>query len=430
MKCPEQQRCTTTVFRLVWVGLFALAMFAAQLAPAQTFSVIHTFTGAGDGGIPGPALLMDRAGNFYGTTQYGGRANQGVVWKLVHRGSGWVVQQLYTFSGEEGSQPNDLVMGPDGNLYGTNQHGGDGFGTVFELTPPATVCKSISCPWSATVLYRFTGQSDGSQPIGLVVDQSGNLYGTTLYGGDQHSPCLGDCGVVFELSRSSGGWTESVLHAFTDGDDGGYPQSKPALDAAGNLYGTTEGGGNSGDCYLGCGVVYELSPSGSGWNETTLYNFRIQPDSNYPGGGVIFDSLGNLYSTAVDGGDSGWGTVFSLSPSNGGWTENILYSFTGAYGDEYPFRGSLLMDSAGNLWGTTPGRNGDPPYGNVFELSPSGGGWTYNSLYSFADGPDGAAPQGTLVMDSSGNLYGTAPYGGAFRNSCSLGCGTVWEITP
>lgn len=428
MARSQQSRLTSTSYRLL-LAAFTLALFLPA-AHAQTFTVLHSFTGGGDGDIPGPALLMDRSGNFYGISQFGGRAGQGVVWKLVHHGSGWVVSPLYTFSGEEGSVPDDLVIGPDGHLYGTNRSGGDGFGTVFELTPPATACKSASCLWSATILYHFLGQSDGGTPIGLIVDQSGNLYGTTSHGGDLKSPCFGDCGVVFELSRSSGTWTETVLHAFTDSDDGGYPHSKPALDASGNLYGTTEGGGNSGECTTGCGVVYELSPSASGWTETILYNFRKSPDSNSPGGGVIFDSLGNLYSTAVLGGASGWGTVFSLSPSSGGWTEDIIYSFTGTYGDQYPSFGSLFMDSTGNLYGTTPGRSDDPPYGNVFELTPSGSGWNYTSLYSFTDGPDGAGAQGTVVMDSSGNLYGTAPYGGQYSDSCELGCGTVWQITP
>jgi uncharacterized repeat protein (TIGR03803 family) len=416
--------------------MLATAFLAAPAADAQTYTVLHSFTGVGDGGVPGTNLVMDRAGNLYGTTYDGGTYGLGGVFKLAHGRSGWVLDPLHDFTATDGSSPSSLIMGPDGALYGANSGGGgggscgsSGCGTVFKLTPPATVCKSVDCLWTATILYRFTGQTDGAAPMGVLTYQNGNLYGTTRFGGNV-AECHGGaeeggCGVVYQLSPFHGAWTETVLYTFDGSNDGGYPYGGVIFDPAGNLYGTT-----SGSSFLGTGNVFELSPSGSGWTETVLANFGPYGGTQpyFPYAGLIRDGGGNLYGTTSQGGSSHLGAVFSVSPSNGGWTLTSLYSFNGEYGDGRPQLADLFMDAAGNLYGTTPG---GPGYGNVFQMTPSDGGWSYNNLYSFTDGSDGGYPLSTVIMDASGNLYGTT-YGGGIQNpqACTEGCGVVWKITP
>lgn len=427
-------------FALILAVVLATAFLAPPTVLAQTYTVLHSFTGGGDGGDPGTNLVMDRAGNLYGTTYSDGIDGLGGVFKLARGRSGWILHPLYVFTGTDGSGPSSLIMGPDGSLYGTNSGGGGGgpcggggCGTVFRLTPPATVCKSVECPWSATILYHFTGQADGGVPLGVLADQAGNLYGTTRFGGNFGGECGGaggGCGVVYELSPSNGGWTETVLYAFNGGpNSGANPYGGVIFDAAGNLYGTT-----SGFAFYGTDNVFELSPSGSGWMETVLSNFGpyggSQPYS--PLAGLIRDSSGVLYGMTYQGGSSAFGTVYSVSPSSGGWTLSLLHSFNNDYGDGQPQFADLFMDAAGNLYGTTPG---GPGYGNVFQMTPSNGGWSYNNLYSFTGGSDGAYPFSTVIMDASGNLFGTTLGGGIQNNQVcsgggSGGCGVVWEITP
>jgi uncharacterized repeat protein (TIGR03803 family) len=273
------------------------------------------------------------------------------------------------------------------------------------------------------VLYRFTAQPpDGFFPVGNpVFDRAGNLYGTTLYSEGW--------GIVYELKPSNGGWAESVVYGFTGHEDGATPMSGPILDRAGNLYGTTSMGGNFVcDGGHGCGTVYELTPSGPGWTEHTLYTFHNGSDGSTPLGGLILDSSGNLYGTTSTGGSNGGGTVFELTSSNGSWTFHLLYSFTGVVDDVGP-TGSLAMDSGGKLYGSTlsEGAYGD---GTAFKLTPAGGGWTYTDLHDFAGGSgDGLGPYGSPTLDMNGNIYGTAA-GGGTGTSCSYGCGVVWEIMP
>jgi len=420
---------------LVAVVMIATIIIATPVAQAQTLTVIHAFTGGGDGDFPGPSLVMDRTGNLYGTTFFSGFNSGGGVFELVQRGSGWVLNPLVNFSGTEGSYTNNVIVGPDGNLYGTNPNGGgvgscdyEGCGTVFELTPPVTRCGSAVCPWSLTILYRFTGQADGGNPAGVIFDQVGNLYGTTFYGGNMTGQCAPyGCGVVYKLSPSNGGWTETVLYAFNGGtNDGANPPEDVIFDSSGNLYSMTTFGGTE-----GAGTVFKLTPSGSGWTESVLHNFGNGSDGKYPSSALILDGSGNFYGTTQGGGNDGLGTVYSLSPSGSGWTEAVLYSFNGSYGDEYPQFGRLFLDAPGNLYGTTPGNDGSSPYGNVFQMTPSNGGWSYSSLHSFTGGSDGGTPYSTVVMDASGNLYGTAYQGGYTNNDlCQfVGCGVVWKIT-
>jgi uncharacterized repeat protein (TIGR03803 family) len=410
------------VAALVSPAILAVLLAFALAAQAQTFTVLHSFRGQ-DGREPVAGLATDRAGNLYGTTIYGGQGNNGTVFRLTRRGSGWIFAPLYSFSGgNDGGEPDARVtIGPDGSLYGTTFAGGNrtcGYhspcGVVFRLRPPATFCASVSCPWTEAVLYSFNPVSGGYNPSAEVTfDQAGNLYSTTYYG-SLGSGCFGgDCGVVFELSPSQGGWTETVLHQFTI-SDGQLPYAGVVFDQAGNLYGTTEYGGG------GIGTVFELSPSGDGWTHQILHTFHGS-DGASPIGTLIFDTAGDLYGTT-----SGPGTVFQLTPSDGSWSFATTFDLPG--NGEGPESG-LVMDASGNLYGATTG-GGAYNEGTIFKLSPSGAGWTYTSLHDFTGGPDGSLPYGPLVLDASGNIYGTASRGGDLNDCSSDGCGTVWEITP
>ncbi len=416
-----------------------LMVIALPAANGQTLTTLHSFSGPPDGALPTAGLAMDGVGNLYGTTQDGGSAGEGMVFKLVHSGSNWIEQPLYSFgstqSGNDGAEPDGgVTIGPDGNLYGTTSAGGGaGLGTVFKLSPPASVCRSTLCPWTETILYRFRGGSDGAFPAGSVVfDSAGNLYGTTQGGGT--SNCFGNnlCGVVFKLTQSESGWTETVLHVFSGPPDGIQPGNGLVFDQGGNLYGTTQYGGVDLYCDLdgfpdGCGTVFQLTPSGSGWTETIILDFS-GGNGALPVGGLVSDRSGHLYGTTAYS-LPGDGTVFELMPFGGQWTSALLYSLMSAQsGIQGPF-GTLAMDAAGNLYGTTI-HGGDVGgtcgygCGTVFKLAPSGVSWTYSLLYEFTAGNDGAGPYAGVILDGNGNLYGTTLGAGAG------GHGTVFEITP
>jgi uncharacterized repeat protein (TIGR03803 family) len=414
-------RAAATAASLIIV--FALVFLVGPAAQAQTYTIIHNFTGGGDGANPYTGLTMDAAGNFYGTTS-GGGASYGIVFKLKHSGSGWILSPVHSFAGgADGWFPwARVAIATDGTIYGsTSTSSGDGChegstcGTVFHLRPSPTAPKSVLTPWNETVIYRFTGANDGAYPRGdLVFDQLGNLYGTTVNGGSTGS------GVIYKLAPSVGNWTETVLYSAQNNGDGANPFGGVVFDRSGNLYGVFSQGGPH-----GFGAVYELSPSGSGWTEQTLYGFNYVTDGTYPEGGLIIDSSGNLYGTTLDGGSGQGGTVFELTHGSGGWAFNVIYSFSGPY-DGGPWD-KLSMDTAGSLYGATRA-DGAYGFGSIFRLTPSSGGWTYTSLHDFC-GPappstDGASPIGNLVLDANHNLYGTTAYGGQF------GFGVVFKITP
>ena len=421
-------------------------------AAAQTFSVIHNFTNGPDGGAPYSGLTIDRAGNLYGATATGGAGGCqygcGIVFKLAQRGSGWILTPLYGFQGgDDGARScSRVTIGPDGTLYGTTSGGGGtqcpsgagcypngnaGCGTVFHLTPPAHASGSVLGTWDETVLYRFTGESDGAHPQGdLAFDANGNLDGVTIYGGTFGGLCgtrLGaGCGTVYQLTPSGSGWTESVLHSFQPANDGAAPTGGVILDAAGSIYLTTSSddfGGSGSRCQ---GTIIQLTQSGGNWQSNILHLFGVQQfDGCEPMGGLTFDAAGNLYGATPwvnEGGPVGSGEVYELSdsPSNG-WQYSILYEFPD---DGYagPIS-TLLVDAAGNLYGTT-GSFGLHRYGEVFELVPNGSGWTYLDLHDFTGGDDGGYPYGSLVQDASGNIYGTAYTGGTYNH------GVLFEITP
>jgi len=417
-------RCLTSHLFLVTLAAVAVMTAVTTAAQAQTYHVLYNFTGHEDGGNPAGGLEMDAHGNLYGMTDdygngncsFGGTVGCGTAFELAHRGTGWIFNLLYTFTGgNDGEAPSGrMVFGPDGSLYGTTVFGGGGnctfgqsCGTVFNLRPPASVCKSVLCPWSETVLYRFTGGSEGNWPqLGdLSFDHSGNVYGTTPR-------------TVYEVVHSNGTWTFNLLFAFTQEDGGCCSFSGVIFDQAGNLYGTTYAGGD------GYGVVFELSPSAGGWTYNQLHSFNVGTDGGEPQGNLIFDQQGSLYGTTPQGGAGNAGTVYELTPSSGDFL--VLHTFYGGVQQEGPYD-AVVFDANGNLYGTTYG-GGSHDRGNVFKLTPSGSGWIYQSLYDFTGGSDGGTPEDKLIVDASGNLYGTTFFGGT--GSCDGGCGVVFEITP
>jgi uncharacterized repeat protein (TIGR03803 family) len=377
-----------------------------KLDPTGKETVLLSFTGSADGSHPLGGLLMDSLGNFYGTTSAGGAGNVGTVFKLDPTGHETVLHAFAGKTGGDGANPHDtLVMDNAGNLYGTTLSGG--------ATDKGVIFKQTSTG-QETVLHSFTGTTgDGAEPqAGLVLDSAGNLYGTTLSGG------TADKGVIFK-STSTG--QETVLHSFTGTTgDGAEPQAGLVLDSAGNLYGTTWLGGAAGG-----GTIFKLNPTNQ---ETVLYSFTgPNGDGGFVEAGLFLDSTGNLYGTTLQGGTStngtgngrsGDGIVFKLDPTG---KETVLHNFTGP--DGAAPRAGLTQDSAGNLYGTTSaGGSGCPTSGcgTIFTLSAAG---TETVLYSFKETGDGGNPQAGLIQDSKGNLYGTTTYDGSTSN-----CGTVFRL--
>ena len=272
----------------------------------------------------------------------------------------------------------------------------------------ATAAIPLSQGQTFSVVHNFTGGSDGGNPLaGFAIDATGNLYGTTNVGG------ASDAGTVFKITTKG---NEIVLHSFAGGTDGANPQSSLVMDAAGDLYGTTNGGGAS-----GAGTVFKLTRYNK---ETVLYSFAGGTDGANPEAALTMDAAGNLYGTTTAGGSSGNGTVFRLRKHNGKWHEKVLYSFGSGTDGAMPVAG-ITLDAAGSLYGTTSA-GGSYGYGTVFQLKLSKSGWQENVLYNFQLQSDGGVPYAGVVFDKSGNLYGAATEGG---NGGQNGGGTVFELT-
>jgi uncharacterized repeat protein (TIGR03803 family) len=403
------------------VSVFILFVMCASVSAQETVLLNFSYN---NGNEPIAGLIIDASGNLYGTTFYGGSYGNGTIFELTPRADGWAETVLYNFSGHgaDGFWPNSrLVFDASGNLYGTTFFGGDfQVGTVFELSPGANGV------WSEKTIHSFNPKNkDGSYPhAGLIVDASGNLYGTAAGGGH-----IGD-GIVFELSPAGDGdFTEKVLHSFA-GNDGAGPYSSLIFDAFGDLYGTTSYGGTSTACANGCGTVFELIPTtGGNWMEKA-FSFNNTNGAN-PYGGLIIDASGNLYGATSQGASGNFGAVFELTPVHPGWTEQILHIFSPHLGDGMNPWAPLIFDAAGNLYGTT-GSGGAYGGGTVYELTPSTGGpWSEKVLYSFnSEGGAAHDPVPGVVLDAAGNLYGAALSGGDNFSSCYGGCGAVFEITP
>ncbi len=403
------------------VALGLVAMLLPMGARAQTETVLHSFTGVdstpGDGAAPYDALLVDSSGNLYGTTTAGGDSGLGTVFELVNSSGSYTEMVLHSFgaSASDGAVPyGRLVMDSFGNLYGTTQSGAR---TIFELVNSAG-------GYTENVLYSFpsTGANGANPYAGLVMDSSGNLYGTTDHGG------ASGLGTVFELVKSGASYTEKVLYSFTGTNgDGKYPDvAGLILDSSGDLYGTTLYGGasNAGTAFELVNshgsyteqVLYSFTGTGSDGKE---------PDA----AGLVMDSAGDLFGTTLYGGASGFGTVFELVNSSGTYSEKVLHSFTGIGtgtgtdgADPYA---QLVLDSSGNLYGTTSFGGGTVGLGTIFELVYSSGNYTEKVLYSFKGGTgDGEYPHAGLAMDASGNFYGTTIQAGPDD------FGVVFEFTP
>jgi uncharacterized repeat protein (TIGR03803 family) len=306
----------------------------------------------------------------------------------------------------------DLETDSVGNIYGTTVLGGDfGGGTVFQLSPTPN-------GWVHTVLYSFTGGADGGEPYkGVTLDRDDNLYGTAVTGGS--GSCEGGCGVIYKLTNIKGTWTQKVIHAFTGGDDGSGPGSRVTVDRAGRIYGMTPTGGAN-----GLGTIYKIGPLSSGASTfKVIHAFTGGADGSSGSAGRMILRDGHLYGAATTGGSNGSGVVFELTPrALGGWDFRTIYTFQGQPDGSFPY-GALLFDDSGNIYGTTyyGGANG---IGAVYKLSPQPvGEWTEEVIHSFQQGTDGNSPISNLVFDKAGNLYGTTSEGG-------LGRGVIFKLAP
>jgi uncharacterized repeat protein (TIGR03803 family) len=418
----RQKKFWFTISGILAVLAMALMLPTGAVA-ASKYKVLHKFTGGADGSNPYFAgLIFDANRNLYGTTAFGGTSGDGTVFKLKPNSDGsWTESVLYSFSGgTDGIWPYaSLTFDVHGNLYGTTTGGGSGrCGGGC-----GTVFKlkpNSDGSWTEKVLYSFHRGADGAGPgASLIFDAAGNLYGTTAGGGSRK--CYGGCGTVFRLKpNSDGSWTEKVLYKFTGGPWAAPLDASLIFDAAGNLYGATPAGE-----YGGAGTVFKLTPNSDGsWTESVLYSFTGGADGWNPTAGLIFDAAGNLYGTTTDGGAYHYGTVFELMPnSDGSWRENVLHHFK-----NHPAAGpwaGVTFDAAGNLYGTTY-KGGPVDGGVVFKLTPhSGGSWRYSVLHTFL-GKAAANPYAGVVLDNAGNLFGTTRQCGSDQE-CQ---GVVFEITP
>lgn len=420
--------------RIAWPSatLALVILLSTITAGAQTLTILHSFDDAtGDADAPIAGVVSDASGNLFGTGNAGGiYHNNGAVFEVSPAGASWTESVILNFDGSGGSRTGGffpvagLILDSAGNLYGTTPDGGsyvgsfcggqegDGCGTVFELSPNG------DGTWSEKALHLFNyNGKDGVIPwSGLVFDAAGNLYGTTSLGGS------GNEGTVFRLSpNANGSWSEQILHSFANnGQDGGLPRSSLIIDSSGNIYGTTTSGGAYGD-----GTAFELLPkSGGGYVERILHSFGNGTDGKVPSGPLIFGPSGALYGTTAEGSNNNCGTVFELKFGGGSWKEKVLYGFKG-HTDGCNAVGGVVADSSGNLYGNTE-ESGAYAAGTVFELSPSAAGapWTEQILHSFGNGTDGENPSSGLIFGLNGNVYGTTNSGGQYFG------GTVFEITP
>jgi len=445
------RRRAVTVGLALTVVLLPVAMCSAQ---AQTYSVLYSFPGKATGSFP-TGLIRDSAGNLYGTTQWDGELSWGIVFKVSPTGA---ETTLYTFMGmADGGNPEaGLVMDSAGNLYGTTYQGGE-LSACLQVASGCGVVFKLDTAGKETALYTFTGGADGANPFaGLIMDAAGDLYGTTLYGGDSNS------GNVFKIDTTG---KETVLHTFTGGADGGNPQARLVLDPSGNLYGTTQHGGtylkgtvfklstdgeesvlhsfggppdgayplagvvldSAGNLYgttfqggipyacfsAGCGVVFKLDSSGK---ESTLYSFTGGTDGANPEASVVLDTLGNLYGTTLQGGDAtacfsaGCGVVFQLATTG---TETVLHSFGSVNNDGSNPAAGLILDALGNIYGSTQYgvSPGTARYGTVFTIASPG------FLLSAS-----ALTPGTVNPGATSSSSVSAIATGGFKGSIALSC--------
>ncbi len=401
-------------YAAVIAGLvLVIAVPLAQPGRAQTYQVLHTFTGGSDGDDANAGLARAADGALFGTTRYGGGCENfdlgcGVVFRIGTDGKESV---LYAFKGEnDGAGPNGVIISYDGSLYGTTG------GTVFRLSRTGKL----------RTLHTFTYDRSKKDGLGammpLVQDAKGNLYGTTIFGGGGGCPTHAGsqgCGVVFTVSPKG---KFAVLHRFSGWADGAFPNGL-VRGSDGSLYGTTQWGGNLTACDKGCGTVFRLSRQAGGrWKKTVVHSFGSWPDAGYPEAGVILDSDGNIYGTTYAGGINYAGAVFEVDNAGG---ESVLYSFcqlTNCADGAGPYA-PVTLDAEGNLYGTTYS-GGEDGNGTVFKLTRAG---TESVLFKFSQGTVGGwYPYAGVIRDAEGRLYGTTVLGG--DPTCD--CGVTFKLTP
>lgn len=400
-------------------------------------STLYTFQGGGDGGSPYAGLTVVN-GILYGATWDSTvKNNFGTVFELTKSGTKTV---LYTFKGgSDAANPQaSVVAGRDGSFFGTTVYGGGsatctgGCGTVYQLLFDGS-------GYQEHVLYAFQGGSDGAGAVGTLTAKNGVLYGTTVDGGGSAN-CTAPsgftgCGTVFALTPSGSGYTESIVYKFQGGTDGAGPRGK-LLVRDGVIYGTTLQGGSGTACTGGCGTVFRLTPSGSGYTESILHNFKGgTKDGDAPRSAVIMVDGGKLIGTTTRGGKGGGpgsGTVYELSPSGSGYTERVLYFFQGNSSQDGAVPNDetgLTVDGSGNLYGSTiAGGSTACACGTIFKLAPSRSGYTESVLYSFR-GSDGNDPRAAPAIDGK-TLYGTTFSGAKKVKGCTGGCGVVYQVSP
>jgi uncharacterized repeat protein (TIGR03803 family) len=399
---------------------FAIALLPALTIPgghaarAATTTVIYSFAGGEDGEYADTDLVRDAAGNLYGTTVQGGTSASGTVWELSPSNGSWTHSVLYSFSGgTDGGEPyKGVTLDGQGNIFGTAVTGGSG-GCEGGCGVVYELTNSGST-WTQTVIHAFTGSDDGAGPgAGLSIDSNGDVYGTTPTGGTYGA------GTIFRLHRGKGDqWKLKVLHAFTGGSDGIGGSAGRLVLSGTHVYGTATAGGDNSQ-----GAAFELTQKQSGrWKFMPIYQFTGQPDAGFPYGGLALDISGNLYGTTYYGGASGMGSVYRLARKSGAWSEKLLYSFKGGSDGGAPL-GNVVIDATGNLFGTTSG-GGSAGDGVIFELSPSGGKWKETVGHAFQGPPDGALAYNGMVGDGAGNYYGATTRGGASDE------GALYEFTP
>jgi uncharacterized repeat protein (TIGR03803 family) len=404
--------------RLLPLLLLSLTFVNPAWAAPQ-FKVLHAFAGGTDGWSPNSILTLNQAGDIFGTTYNGGgtecgSSGCGVAFEFAPLNGHWR-ESLYNFSATlNGAQPDPYAaLAVDPRS--------NVYGATYLGGDPTCNCGFIfeltrgPAGWTETTLHTFTGypNEDGANiSSGLFFDAAGNLYGSTFNGGATNE------GTVFELTPGPGGtWNYSTIHQFGGYGDGISPYGPVTIDSAGNIYGTTQDGGT-----YGSGAVYKVSPSDGAWTESVLYNFTLDSGQYPEPSGVAVGANGNLYGVTLFGGEYSVGTIYELQPAiHGFWNRTILYTFTGGADGALP-QGGLTIGSTGALYGSSY-EGGSYGYGNVFEFQLTNGKWRESILHAFANGSDGERPAFGVTLDRSGNLYGSA-YGGIH------GDGVIFEITP
>jgi uncharacterized repeat protein (TIGR03803 family) len=401
--------------RLLLAALLASAAVPGGTANASSTSIIYSFNGGVDGTYIDSDLAMDAAGNLYGTSVRGGDHASGTVWQLRPNGDGtWTHNVLYSFTGgADGAEPyKGVTLDAAGNLYGTAVTGGGGAceggcGVAYKLTNKGGA-------WTQTVLHAFQGADDGQGPgARLTVDDDGTIYGMAPTGGAYGA------GTIYAMTQGKGGIKFKVIHAFTGGNDGAGGYAGALILRNGDLYGAATSGGKFGE-----GTIYRLQRKTHGWKFRVLYAFRDQPDGGFPYGGLTFDAAGNIYGTTYYAGANDVGCVYELSPGHHGkWKERVLYSFKGG-ADGADSIANVNFDTAGNIYGTAS-EGGAANLGVIFRLAPKAHHtWSESVVHSFTGLPDGALPYNGMVDDGHGHFFGATTQGGAGDN------GAIYQFTP